>query len=311
MMRRTVVLLCLSYVASLASAQQAPQFPPLTITGTRLDSTVTYDAARQVYRYTYTIVAPSTNHAPIEGVHLDLSGRVARPQSDPGLAENVMRHLNKQPATTIPVGITVPDPGAWRGGITPNGMLFLYSKKGLLDPQPGTSQGGFVIESRLGPGLRNVVFHPSDAPWEAIYNAMPDDQELENPPSTNDYLFKTTAFGPADLTDADLFDGGGQQPAEVNKFLRYAAPRDTRNKVPASSTFNVIVYYGKTINPATFSATLDGVDITSRFRPTPGGADVVTIAIGTATTRLHLSVDGAKASGGKGTDTDTLTFLPQ
>jgi hypothetical protein len=37
----------------------------------------------------------------------------------------------------------------------------------------------------------------------------------------------------------------------------------------------------------------------------------VKIQVGTSTTKLHLSVDGTKASGGKGTDSDTLTFLPQ
>jgi hypothetical protein len=37
----------------------------------------------------------------------------------------------------------------------------------------------------------------------------------------------------------------------------------------------------------------------------------VKIGIGTTTTKLHLSVDGTKSSGGKATDSDTLTFLPQ
>ncbi|HVR37607.1 MAG TPA: hypothetical protein VMU84_00815 [Thermoanaerobaculia bacterium] len=83
-------------------------------------------------------------------------------------------------------------------------------------------------------------------------------------------MINTTTIGPAEIADTVLYDGGGQQPAEVNKFLRYAAPTDNRKKVPANSTYIVIMRYGTTIVPGTFSATLNGTDINSRFHPLPG-----------------------------------------
>jgi hypothetical protein len=260
----------------------------------------------------YTLNAPTTNRAPVQGFKIDVSGRTARPQVDSTLSENIVRAPAIQPATTIPVGITVPDPTHWRAGLSRSGMLFLSARKSVMAVTPGSSGSGFVIESKLPPGVRAAQLEPSLQPWLTIINAMPDNgAEFLNPPDDRQFVVSTTVVAPAEISDTDLYDGGGQQPAEVNKFLRYAAPLDSRNKVPSNTTYTVIVYYGKTVVPGTFAATLDGVDITSSFHPAPGGADAVKIVIGTSTTKLHLSVDGTKSSGGKGTDSDTLTFLPQ
>jgi len=288
--------------------------PDLTITGSTLDCTVSYDASRGVYRYAYTINAPATNLVAVQAFDIDIMGKHTRTQIDPTLAENIVRVRQQlQPYSAIPVGVTVPDPARWRAGIGRAGNLFASARKSVLAVAPGTSATGFVIESHLPPGIRKAIISPSRQPWLDIMDNTPDNgaEFLEPHPDERQFEVTTTAVAPAELSDADLFDGGGQQPAEVNKFLRYVAPTQSRNKVPANTTYTVIVYYGATINAATFSATLDGVDITSRFHPLPGGADAVKIAIGTATTKLHLSVDGTKASGAKGTDSDTLTFLPQ
>jgi len=287
--------------------------PDLTITGSTLDCTVTYDAARGVFRYAYTLAAPGTNRVPVQAFKIDISGTTTRPQTDSALTENIVRAPAIQPATTIPVGITVPDPSHWRAGLSRGGMVFASARKSLMAVAPGAAASGFVLESRLPPGVRKAEISPSRQPWLDIINATPETgaEFVEPHPDEQKFAITTTVIGPAEVNDAALYSGGGQQPAEVNKFLRYAAPLDNRNKVPASSTYTVIVYYGITINPATFAATLDGANISSRFHPVPGGADVVNIAIGTSTTKLHLSVDGTKASGGKGTDSDTLTFLPQ
>ncbi|HEY6139458.1 MAG TPA: hypothetical protein VI670_16980 [Thermoanaerobaculia bacterium] len=289
------------------------QLPDLTVTGSTVTADVSYDAARAVYRYSYAITAPVTNLAPIRKVLIDLSGKVARPQLDPTLAENIRRWSVKQPATTIPVGITVQDLTQWgSSSVAADGRAYFMSEEPSYALLPGTSKSGFVLESKQPPGLRRAWIVPSMQPWvDALEALPPSDAEFVKPLSEEAFAVATTTVGPADLTDADLYDGGGQQPAEVNKFLRYASPLDNRVKVSANTTYTVIVRYGQTITPATFAATLDGVDVTARFHPVPGGADAVMIAIGTSTTKLHLSVDGTKASGGKGTDTDTLTFLPQ
>ncbi len=306
-----VAPLCAQSTAHKMTDGTVVQFPDLTITGSTLGWSVIYDAARGVYRYTYIVNAPVTNLAPIEAVQIDVSGTTLRPQTDPSLQENIVRRAQLQPATTIPVGITVSDP-QWRGGVGAGGRAFFSARKVIYALPPNSSKSGFVIESKLPPGIRSVEITPSDKAWFDIADQLPDNgAEFEQLLDVHGFSIKTITVGPAEISDTALYDGGGQQPAEVNKFLRYAAPLDNRVKVPANSTYTVIVYYGKTIQPATFSATLDGVDITSRFHPIPGGADAVSVAIGASTTKLHMSVDGTKSSGGKSTDSDTLTFLPQ
>ena len=317
-----ITILVTLFIAGAVSAQTTSylltdgtsvQMADLTITGSTLSCEVAYVPARNVYRYTYTLNAPLTNLAPIRAFRIELSGKNSRTQLDPTLAENIHRWTVKQPTTTIPVGVTSPDLTQWADcSVAADGWAYCNASKWMYSLGAGSSKSGFVLESHQPPGVRRALIIPSMHAWfDAVSTAPPSNAEFVTPLSPEPFTVQTTTVGPSEITEADLYSGGGQQPAEVNKFLRYASPLDNRNKVPANSTFTVLVYYGLTINPATFAASLDGVDITSRFHPTPGGADAVTISIGTSTTKLHLSVDGAKASGGKGTDSDTLTFLPQ
>jgi hypothetical protein len=320
-MKKRLLLAVLLYAAAAAAQttrytltdSRTVDLPDLIISGSTLNFNVTYDASRAVYRYSYTLGASQTSRVPVQAFKIGISGVTARPQTDPTLAENIVRAPAIQPATTIPVGITVPNPSYWRAGISRGGMFFASARRSLFAVQPSASATGFVLESRLGPGVRKTVLTPSRQSWLDIMDGTADNgAEFVDPePDDQAFAIATTTVGPADLTDADLFDGGGQQPAEVNKFLRYASPQQSRTKVSANSQYIVIVYYGKTIIPSTFTAALDKSDITLRFHPVPGGADAITIPIGTSTTKLQLSVDGLKSSGCRATDSDTLTFLPQ
>jgi len=312
-MRTIAAALVLSF-AALAHAQVTKlQYPPLTLTGSSLSSKVTYDPGTQIYRYEYTVTAAGANKASISEFTIDLAGIVSRPQLDPSLPNNIQREETVvgtfQPATTVPVGITVPNTG-WYGSMSVKGEVTFGGLYPATRVAPGTSVGGFVLQSKQPPGPRTATLMPSVELWDRL----PDPPEgVEYEPATSDtYAITLSTIGPIDPSDANLYSGGGQQPAEVNKFLRYAQPLDNRVKVAAGITsYTVIVYYGQTIIPSTFSATLNGVDITAQFHQVPASAEAVTITIGPGTTKLHLSVDGTKSSSGKATDSDTLTFLPQ
>jgi len=289
------------------------ELPSLSIEGSTIDSTVTYDPAREVYRYEYTITAPVTNKAAIAGFRIDISGRVARPQLDPDLQNNVPRAESSgkqlQPNTTIPVGIIVPDPANSRAGVGKPGWVYLGSRRGVWDILAGQSKGGFVIESKQPPGMRTAWLRPSELRWVEITMSSPADAEFY-PDSADVYEVKTTTIGPSDPDESTLFLGGGQSPANVNPFLRYAAPTESRTKLPAGTVSYVVnVFYGKTIDPATFSATLNGADVRSRFNPIPGAAELVRIELQPGSTKLQLSAEGRTSSGRTARDTDTLTFL--
>jgi hypothetical protein len=118
-------------------------------------------------------------------------------------------------------------------------------------------------------------------------------------------------FHKADATQTHLgggFDGGGQRPRDVNRFLSYGNLSGNQVTLAAGTTsFPLFVFYDTAILPATFSAILDGVDVTFLFHPTPGGRESVTLPLVSGRNVLKLSVDGQLPSR-TATDTDRLVL---
>ena len=69
------------------------------------------------------------------------------------------------------------------------------------------------------------------------------------------------------------------------------------------------MFYAPTIVRESFRATLNGRDVGARFRPAPGGRDVVTLPLAPGTSTLALSVNGARPGGQTSTQTDRLEFV--
>ncbi|SRR5712692_2065327 len=301
-------------VAACCCGQEPVQLPSLDVSGTQVNATVAYDSARAVYRYQYTVICPPSNKAALLGIQIDVSGKAPHQQLDADLLNNVVRKETRgvavQPDTTIPIGITVPDPPRWLAMLNVALALGLGPRGSAISFTPGSTVTGIIIESKFPPALRTATLIPNSDAWDEFASHYPKGTEF-TPSTAEAYNSTTTTIAPFEPVDADLYDGGGQQPAEVNKFLRYATPKDNRVKLPAGTTSTyVIVYYGKTIDATTFSATLNGANITSQFHPIPGTAEAIKIPI-SGTTKLHLEVVGTKSSGATARDSDTITFLPQ
>ncbi|MFL6244592.1 MAG: hypothetical protein ACJ74H_01105 [Thermoanaerobaculia bacterium] len=314
---RSLVLGAAMTAATIAFAQadtpRLVELPSLSIEGSTITSTVTFDSTRKVYRYTYRIDVPATVQAPVQGFALDLRGREARPQTDPDLQSNFVplypgRQL--QPNTMIPVGVQVPSPSTTRVSLNAEGWLAVRFK-GWSVPAGGSATG-FVVESKLPPGPRQAILRPDDSAWDALqlqYRGS-DEVIVFSPSSANQYFVKTETTGPFDYDTSTLYLGGGQNGAEVNPFLRFAWPTDSRTRLTAATaTKRVVVFFGPSTDPATFTADLNGVDVRSRFSVIPGGASAVEFTFGPGTSKLKLSIQGKTSSGHTARDTDTLTFL--
>ena len=106
------------------------------------------------------------------------------------------------------------------------------------------------------------------------------------------------------------FDGKGQRPRDVNKFLSYSNPTQMRTELAEGvTTFDLVIFYDQSIIPGTFKAGLNKQDITSLFSPSPGGAETVRLNLASGRNTLILSVDGTLTSGRVATDRDRLVFL--
>ncbi|MBI5561377.1 MAG: hypothetical protein HY894_00785 [Deltaproteobacteria bacterium] len=118
------------------------------------------------------------------------------------------------------------------------------------------------------------------------------------------------AAGPA-LAFHGGFDGAGQRPKDVNKFLSYFSPTNSQTKLPAGTTsFPLMITYSKETIAATFKAVLNGIDVTSSFKPVPGGHETVVIPLAAGRNVIELSVDGALPAR-TAHDADRLVFIVQ
>ncbi|MCP4715422.1 MAG: hypothetical protein GY868_09910 [Deltaproteobacteria bacterium] len=105
-----------------------------------------------------------------------------------------------------------------------------------------------------------------------------------------------------------LFDGQTRLPAGANTFLAYANPLELRTEVQ-TSTFPLHVFYGETIDPATFKVEFNNTDIVSRFTPQPVGDEIVVLDLQQGKNTLVLSIEGIRESGRRSTDRDTLLLF--
>lgn len=104
------------------------------------------------------------------------------------------------------------------------------------------------------------------------------------------------------------FEAGGQN-AVVNGFLRYASPAANSTDLPAGTgSFDVVIYYGSTILPATFEATLNGTPFFG-FNPVQGAKERVTVPLSSGRTVLVLHVAGVTPTGRTAAEADRLVFL--
>ena len=125
----------------------------------------------------------------------------------------------------------------------------------------------------------------------------------------NKFLFHYDSTNIKSGTLSGGFDGGGQRPKDVNKFLTYANPSDSQTDLPAgTTTFPLMIFYGSNMITPSFKASLNGVDITSLFNPNPGSHETVPINLAAGRNVLSLSTDGNLPTR-VATDTDRLVFI--
>lgn len=167
----------------------------------------------------------------------------------------------------------------------------------------GTASGKYLLEIiaydiTFGKNFQDIIgtTYPGKIDnYEITYSSAPGSQ------------VKATFVGSSTIP---VFDGKGQRPMDVDKFLQYFNPIQASTELPAGTqSFNLIIIYGNTIKRETFSATLNGTDISKQFDPLLGKLEIVKIPLTQGTNTLVLSVKGVRTDGKISEDTDRLTFI--
>lgn len=164
-----------------------------------------------------------------------------------------------------------------------------------------------VIGTELGEYLLSIYGTDQQLNSSAeIFKNIPTDRG-----SVHSYSFGYSKAVGSEINVSGGFDGGGQRPKDVNKFLSYVNPSESQTTLPPGTTkFPLHIFYGSTIIPSTFKAELNGVNIASSFNPVPGENQIVLLNLQSGRNVLVLSVDGNLPTR-VATDTDRLVFKVQ
>lgn len=306
-------LLLRFWLPAMAYPQAFPD-PATVLADLDVSVEVTFNPINGVYTYAYTITSGPDNLREIVMFGVDIAtANPITPVPDPDLVSDESFLLKDfAPTRSAPVGLQSP-PG-WMTGVGGTGEVVWGSAgaPSTLFPAnpslfPGNSLGGFVIQSKAPPGPRSFIVFPKILD---LYEGFGDELETLDVPQVEDYNVKGQTTGPVLAEELTLIDAKGQRPSDVNTFLKFSNPLVTSTTLPAGvKIFDLVIFYGPTINPATFGAVLNGADITPSFTVSPGGASVVRLDLVDGRNTLVLSVDGVRSDGRTGRDTDRLTFI--
>lgn len=104
------------------------------------------------------------------------------------------------------------------------------------------------------------------------------------------------------------FSGGGQS-ADADGILTYARPGERQSTLATGTTrYSLLIFYSPSLVAASFSAELNGVDVSSSFNPVQGGFESVEVLLNPGRNVLKLRADGQSGTRVV-SDADNLVFL--
>jgi hypothetical protein len=129
------------------------------------------------------------------------------------------------------------------------------------------------------------------------------------PNKTQEFLIQHGDGMAANIDLVAAFDGKDNNPEYPNKLLTYIYPTAATTILPIGvKRINIVIMYNKRINPLTFTATQNGINITPRFHPMQKSIETVGIDLVNGINIISLRIDGTNDSGRKINDKDTLKF---
>src|SRR5579859_2112330 len=181
--------------------------------------------------------------------------------------------------------------------------------KQLMDNKPGSGQY-IVTVTGTDAGTYSMPVYLTDQ------NGVTNFTELDNIPTSagvvHKYTFTYTPPFPNSTSGAVALTGalaGNGPNSEANQFLTFASPFVAATLVPAgANNFPIVIFYGPTTDPTSFTASLNGQDVHLLFGPAAGTSQAVNIPLPNGQSTLILQINGTTSSGQIATDTQTLLF---
>lgn len=175
--------------------------------------------------------------------------------------------------------------------------------KELRDNHPQSGQYTITVTG-TGVGTYSMPVYLTDQ------NAVTNFTELDNIPTNagvvHEFTFNYSSPFPNSTPGSVALSG---TVSSANQFLSFASPYAAATLVPSGvNNFPLVIFYGATTYPGTFTASLNGQNIYSLFSPAPGTVQGVNIPLPNGESTLTLQINGTTPSGQATTDTETLLF---
>ncbi|HEX9243826.1 MAG TPA: hypothetical protein VF875_15385 [Anaeromyxobacter sp.] len=192
------------------------------------------------------------------------------------------------------VGLIVP--ALWSGIVTSGGLVSWGIDS---DSATGDLDITQMAQGKVSPpmGLRSY-----DPPGFRTFSAVP--MWRADEPGVvvgrEDVVFRGTTFGPVTATSQELL--------LQTALMTYRSPTESVTSLAAGKKAIVIVHFKATVLPATFKATWNKQDVTSRFVAAPGRFAAAELTPQSGRNVLVISVSGTKSPKGTTTQTDQLIW---
>jgi len=284
-------------------AQPIVELQPRDHLSVRIDSQVAFDSETGLYSYAYVVRNHATSEQPVRFFALEFDSVIVNDVSPDGWTAGV--HTDRPVISWAATGI---------GDLPPD-----YVDDGNVPPspfsiEPGDTLAGFSFQSPAPPG--NTRFYvQGDTPLPQVAG---DAGELIAENATTDFTENSRqgyTVGPYMLNEDSVFNGGTER--GVEGFLGFLGTKDREtHNAPAEVVVRFGVH-GEAVDRSTFSASLNGRDVTALFTVVAGALDqkMATLDLELSPVRLGrnvliTSVRGIDPdSGDTVADVDRLVFF--
>jgi hypothetical protein len=300
-----VVLFALVLLAPAARAQVLVPPTPANQLSVTVATNVTYDSTAGLYTYDYTLTNSGASAQAAWLFALQLNGTATSSTAPNGWSSIIHDDQPLISWAATDVG-TLPPDYVDTGNIPPSPFVIA----------PGAVQSGFQLVSPDPPGT-TTFFAQGDTLLTQVAEDTGDlPQEGQEVPSLTADSFSGSTVGPVPLNTSQVFFGG-RRPA-VDGFLVFL---NLAGGDVVQAPVGIVIQFGidgETVDPTTFSATLNGTDVTKLFSPGPNSNQMTAIftpgttPLVTGKNVLITSVSGiVPGTTRTANDVDRVTFTVQ
>lgn len=286
---------------------------------TQVEVKVSFNPENKIYTYEYKIISPKENRGVIDSLFLDVSAvKKQDNQFDYDLSLLADKSYKSKYSRLPYVNVAIESPEGWDGGLRGSirdifwrvNYKFRNSKT-----HPGQELSGFKIHSRTPPGKRSFFIEPvvdMDS-HDSIYTQFSEvcsQGYSAKCPDPDIFVHHGCTVGPVFPNERKIFESVGYCSSEEDRFMVVDRLLGSRIVLPVGKfTQTIDIKFGESVIGGSFSASLNGTDISEKFTVKPNLRNLIKLEFFQGDNRIKFSVNGYLRDGNIALDIDEYVFV--